>query len=109
MTDTLGVHVTAADRAEAIRIAVEERLAARANILPGHTAIRSWQGAVEEAKEAALVLKTTAFRFDVLSARFRALSSYTTPCIVALPAATGDGDFLAWVRDQARDAGDTGG
>ena len=104
MTDALWVYVTAADRAEAARIGracVEEGLAACANILPGHTAIYRWQGRIEEGEEGAVVLKTTAARFEALRARIRGLSSYTTPCILALPAAAGDADFLAWLREQA--------
>jgi periplasmic divalent cation tolerance protein len=110
MTDALFVYVTAADRAEAARIGrvcVEEGLAACANILPGHTAIYRWQGAIEEAEEGALVLKTTTARFEALRARIRALSSYTTPCILALPVAEGDADFLAWLRAQPGSSSDT--
>ncbi|MCX7686114.1 MAG: divalent-cation tolerance protein CutA [Acetobacteraceae bacterium] len=107
MTDALWVYVTAADRAEAARIGracVEERLAACANILPGHSAIYRWQGRIEEAEEGALVLKTTAARFEALRARIRVLSSYTTPCILALPAVAGDADFLSWLREQVAPA-----
>jgi periplasmic divalent cation tolerance protein len=97
----LWVYVTAADAEEARRIGralVEERLAACVNLLPGHTAIYRWQGRLEEAAEAAFVAKTTATRFEALRARIRALHSYTLPCILALPAARGDAEFLAWVR-----------
>lgn len=31
--------------------------------------------------------------------RVRALHSYETPCIVALPVARGDADFLAWITE----------
>jgi periplasmic divalent cation tolerance protein len=101
----LWVYVTAADGAEARRIGralVEEGLAACANVMPGHTAIYRWQGAVEEAEEGALVAKTTAARFEALRARIRALHGYTLPAILALPAAAGDAEFLDWVREQAR-------
>jgi periplasmic divalent cation tolerance protein len=97
----LWVYVTAADQAEARRIGralVEEGLAACVNVLPGHTAIYRWQGAIEEAAEAAFVAKTTGARFEALRARIRALHSYTLPAILALPAADGDAEFLDWVR-----------
>ena len=48
---------------EALAIArrlVEERLAACGNVLPGAVSVYRWQGAVQEAGEAALVLKTRA-------------------------------------------------
>ena len=101
----LWVYVTAADRAEARRIGralVEEGLAACVNLLPGHTAIYRWQDKVEEGEEAAFLAKTTAGRFEALRARIRALHSYELPCILAVPAATGDAEFLDWVRGQAR-------
>lgn len=103
----LWVYVTAADEAEARRIGralVEENLAACVNVLPGHTAIYRWQGAIEEGPEAAFVAKTTAARFEALRARIRALHSYSLPAIVALPAAAGDVEFLDWVRAQAASA-----
>ncbi|SDB49418.1 divalent-cation tolerance protein CutA [Belnapia rosea] len=99
----LWVYVTAADAAEAHRIGralVEERLAACANLLPGHTAIYRWEGAIQEDAEAALILKTPASRFEALRARIRALHSYALPSILALPAADGDAEFMAWVRAQ---------
>jgi periplasmic divalent cation tolerance protein len=99
----LWVYVTAADADEARRIGralVEERLAACANLLPPHTAIYRWEGRLEEATEHSLVAKTTAGRFEALRTRIRALHSYTLPGILALPAATGDREFLDWVRGQ---------
>jgi uncharacterized protein involved in tolerance to divalent cations len=54
-------YVTAGSRAEALAIAravVAERLAASANVLDGAISIYWWRGALEEASEAVLVLKT---------------------------------------------------
>ena len=91
-----------ADTAERIaRVLVEERLAACVNVLPGVASLYRWEGEVREDAESALILKTTASRFEGLRARIRALHSYDLPAILALPAATGDADFLAWVREQA--------
>ncbi len=103
----LSVYVTAADADEARRIGralVEENLAACVNVLPGHTAIYRWEGKLEEGAECAFLAKTTAARFEALRRRVRALHSYTLPCILALPAATGDAEFLDWVREQVRGA-----
>lgn len=110
MTDAAGepvlwVYVTAADAEEARRIGrtlVEEGLAACVNLPPPHTAIYRWEGRLEEATEHSLVAKTTAPRFEALRARIRALHSYTLPCILALPAAAGDPEYLDWVRQGAR-------
>jgi periplasmic divalent cation tolerance protein len=94
------VYVTASDTAEAERIgraAVEERLAACANILPGMRSLYWWQGRIEEGAEAVLILKTTRKRLAALMARVRDLHSCDCPCIEALEVAEGNPDFLAWI------------
>ena len=100
MSDAVFVYVTAGSVAEAERIGralVEERLAACANILPGMRSIYRWQGKVEEASEAVLVLKTARKTLDELTARVKALHSYELPCVVALPIEAGNADYLAWI------------
>ena len=79
---------------------MREHLAACVNILPGHTAIYRDGPSLTETEEVAFVAKTTASQFEPLRARIRALHSYETPAILALPVAEGDADFLAWVRAQ---------
>jgi len=104
--DVLLVYVTAASAEEARRIGralVEERLAACVNLLAPHTAIYRWQGVLEEGAESAFIAKTVRSRLPDLTRRIRTLSSYTLPAIVALPAAGGDAEFLAWVRAETAD------
>ena len=94
------VYVTAADADEAKKIGrqlVEEQLAACANILPGATSIFRWQGKVEEAGEAVMILKTTEQKLERLIERAKSLHSYDCPCIEALPVVEGNRDFLEWV------------
>ena len=94
------VYVTASDSDEARQIgrqAVEEQLAACANILPGVTSIFRWQGKLEEAGEVVLILKTTEEKLEQLIGRVKALHSYDCPCIEALPVVEGNRDFLEWV------------
>ncbi len=93
-------YVTCASEGEALRIGrtvVEERLAACANLVPGVTSIYRWQGRIETTTEVALVLKTRASLVDALTARIKALHSYTVPCVVALPVRAGNPDYLAWL------------
>ncbi len=95
------IYVTAgtADEAAAIgRAVVGERLAACANVLPAITAIYWWEGRLEEAGEAALILKTRVELVEALTARIKALHSYACPCVVALPVAGGNPAFLDWIR-----------
>jgi len=102
MTRLLWVYVTARDRPEALRIArkvVGERLAACANVFP----VRScywWEGELEEGSEVAIVLKTRAALLDGLVSRIKQLHSYKVPCVVALPIAGGNPDFLRWVAEE---------
>ena len=99
------VYATAADPDEAERIGrtlVTERLAACANVIAGMRSVYWWEGRVQDASEAVLILKTTGERLDALIARLKALHSYDCPCIEAWPVADGNPDFLAWV---ARETG----
>jgi len=99
------VYITAADGEEARRIAravVEERLAACANVLSGHRAFYWWQGKLEEGEEGALVVKTRRALLDALTARVKALHSYTVPCLVALPIVAGNPDYLRWLAEETR-------
>jgi periplasmic divalent cation tolerance protein len=93
-------YVTAGSRDEALsigRTVVQERLAACANVLDGMTSIYWWQGALEQAGEAALILKTRAELVERLIARIRELHNYECPCVVALPIAAGNPDYLDWI------------
>jgi len=97
------VYATAGDRTEALaigRAVVEARLAACANVIDGMRSVYWWQGKVEEANEAVLILKTTADRLPALIARVKALHSYDCPCIEALPVAEGFAPFLDWVAQE---------
>ena len=100
-------YVTAGSRAEALalgRAVVEERLAACANVLDGITSIYWWQGALEQASEAVLILKTRAELVGLLTARLRELHSYDCPCVVALPIAGGNPAYLEWIAAETAPA-----
>ena len=99
------VYVTTADIAEARRIGralVERRLAACANAIDGMHSVYWWDGAVQEATEAVLILKTEQDRLAELIAEIKARHSYDCPCIEALEVADGNPDFLAWITQETR-------
>jgi periplasmic divalent cation tolerance protein len=99
-TDAIIVWLTAADRAEADRLAemlVESRLAACVQIIPEMKSVYRWRGNVERQSEVLLVAKTISSKFAELEREVRALHSYETPEIIALPVTTGSAPYLEWV------------
>ena len=100
------LYMTAGDREEALALArmlVDERLAACANVLGASASVYRWEGAVQEESEVVLVAKTVEDRVEAATRRVREAHSYDSPCVVALPIAGGDADFLSWVRDEVRE------
>lgn len=96
------VYITAPSSEEArslARMLVEERLAACVNIIGGVTSVYRWNGAIEEAGEVSMLVKTAADRFDALVARVRELHSYRTPCALELTIRRGDAGYLRWLED----------
>ena len=96
------VYVTASSKDEALTIGralVTEGLAACANVLPGMRSIYRWQGAVEEAEETVLILKTRRALADKIMARAAELHSYDVPCAVAYDMAAGLPAYLRWIDD----------
>ena len=103
------VLMTASDRDEARMLArtlVEERLAACCNVVDRVESIYRWEGRVEEASEAMLVIKTTTERFDALRERALALHSYDLPELIALPVSAGSPAYLDWLAGSVGERGE---
>ena len=101
--DTSFVYMTCGDFAQARRIArtlVDERLAACANIIDGMKSVYWWHGAVREDNEVVLIAKTRAPLVEALIERVRDLHSDDVPCVVELPIARGNPDYLRWLADE---------
>jgi periplasmic divalent cation tolerance protein len=99
------IYITTSSTEEALRIGrdvVALRLAACANVLPGVTSVFRWQGEVQEDGETALILKTRSELVEPLTKRVKELHSYDCPCLVALPIAGGNPDFLQWIAEETR-------
>lgn len=78
------------------------RLAACVNVLAPCSSVYRWQGAIENAREVPLLIKTTAARYADLEAAIRAAHPYELPEIIAVPIAHGLPDYLDWVVTETR-------
>ncbi|MBX7218476.1 MAG: divalent-cation tolerance protein CutA [Blastocatellia bacterium] len=76
---------------------VEAKLAACVNLIPHIESIYRWQGTIHHDPEILLIAKTTAEAFPQLEAAVKAKHTYSTPEILALPAASVSQAYGAWV------------
>lgn len=76
---------------------VERRLAACVNILPGARSFYHWKGAIEDAPEWLLVIKSRRDLFSALRAEIAKMHSYEVPELLALPVVEGSESYLAWL------------
>jgi len=96
---------TCKDRRQASTIArtlVKEKLAACVNILPAVASIYVWEGKLEEGREVLLIIKSRSALSKKLTARVKTLHSYSVPEVVTIPIASGNPDYLRWVRESTR-------
>ncbi len=99
------VLVTAKDRKEAEKIAkalLRNKLAACVNIVGGLRSIFRWQGKLEEAKEALLLIKSRKDKFAKIVKLVKAEHSYEVPEIIAIPIAKGFKPYLDWINESIR-------
>lgn len=102
------VLVTAGSETEATNIAralVEQGLVACVNVLPGVRSIFQWEGKVTEEHEFLLIAKTVSQAFEQVATAVKSLHSYSVPEVIALPIQHGLPEYLNWVRDVTKPAG----
>lgn len=98
--EAIVVLITAPSREEGSRLAemlVGSRLAACVQLMPEMESVYHWQGAVHRDPEILLIVKTTRARFAELEQQVRALHSYQTPEIIALPIVESSALYLSWL------------
>ena len=96
------VLMTASSGDEANGIAemlISKRLAGCVQILPEMQSIYFWKGEVQRDREVPILAKTVASKFSDLEREVRALHSYETPEIVALPIIAGSTPYLEWLAE----------
>jgi periplasmic divalent cation tolerance protein len=99
--EAIVVLMTAANGEEAARIAdmlIGAHLAACIQILPEMESVYRWKGKIERQAEILLLAKTLRSKFDDLEREVRALHSYETPEIIALPIVAASSPYLEWLN-----------
>lgn len=101
--DTVLVYTNLPDQATAVRLArglVERRLAACVNVMSGCTSVYRWRGAVEQADEVPVLVKTRVARYGEVERAIRELHPYELPEIIAVPVVRGLPEYLEWVAEE---------
>ena len=83
-------------------VVLERKLAACVNCLAGVKSFYRWQGAIEEASEISLMIKTTAARYVELQAAIKSLHPYQVPEIIAIPVTHGWEPYLGWIVEETK-------
>ncbi len=105
MTDKRLVLSTASSEEEARLIAaalVEHELAACVNIVGPMKSVYRWKGAVEDAQEYLLLIKTTATVFPRLRDELKQLHSYEVPECIEIAIEDGLPGYLEWIGESVR-------
>jgi len=107
MTDKIVVLNTCASAEEAERLArslVDRRLAACVTVITPVRSFYRWNGAVTDASEWLLVIKTSRPLFPTLRAALESAHSYEVPEILALPVIEGSANYLSWIDGELQSA-----
>ena len=105
MTDYRLVLTTTGSQEEARTIArelIERRLAACVNIIPKVESIYRWEGAVEQAEECLLAVKTQNALFESLRDAIIELHSYEVPEVISLQIDDGSAGYLQWLSEATK-------
>jgi periplasmic divalent cation tolerance protein len=86
------------------RTLVERRLAACVNILPGMVSLYRWEGKIERAEEAVMIVKTRASLAGAVSDAVKELHDYDTPAILVLPLESVEQSYLTWLFKETEGA-----
>lgn len=99
------VFISAGSREEAEKIAsglLKEKICACVNIVKDVDSHFWWQGKLDKAKEALLIIKTRKSLFARLVKKVKSLHSYEVPEIIALPIIAGHKPYLHWIDESTK-------
>jgi periplasmic divalent cation tolerance protein len=97
---TVGADVNAGAIAAAL---VDDRLAACVNVLPEMDSYFRWRGAVEQAQERQLLIKTTAARLSALEERLKDVHPYELPEFLVLTVRQASEAYGRWITESTAD------
>lgn len=103
MNDLLIVQTTAATREDAnhlARTAVEERMAACAQVSGPIQSTFWWRGRIESGEEWLCFLKTDLAHFAALEALLKSRHPYEVPEIIATPIANASAAYAQWLKNE---------
>ncbi len=106
-TDFCEVIITAADPewlAAFTRALVGDRLAACGQNIIHIRSIYRWEGEIQDESEARVALHTRASLVPAIVKRANDEHPYDVPCVIALPIADGNPEYLAWLGSETREA-----
>jgi len=97
------IYMTTGSKEEARTIGrelVQARLAACVNIFDNMNSIYRWEDRLQDDNEVVVIAKTTRNRVPELIEKVKDMHSYDCPCIISLPVAEGNPDFLQWIENE---------
>ena len=84
------------------KAALQARLVACANVVPGIESHFWWRGKLEWSGEALIIFKTTTAKLKALEELIVAQHPYETPEFIVLPITAGNRRYLDWVRQSVK-------
>lgn len=99
------IFITCPHKKEANKIAqklVEKKLAACVNIVEKVESFFWWQGKVERANEALLIIKSKKEKLAKIIKAVKLMHSYAVPEVIALPISGGNKSYLRWVNESCK-------
>ena len=90
------------DAVALVRALLDRRLVACGTILPGARSVYRWEGAVEDAREAVVLLKTLEDQVEALRAAFADVHPYTVPELLVVPTVAAGRAYADWIAAGVR-------